>query len=289
VAPGSFSVLAAIFLWSSLGVVIRLSGVAVHVLIFYSVLVSLVVQGALISGKHYRSHIPRGRRFLRMLLIGPVALANTFTFFYALKNTTITKAVMTHYIAPVVVAFLAPLLLKEALNRRVLASIALSSAGLWVLMGFSPSAAPLAGQGGDSLGVGAGIASGFAYAFLVILVRAYARTYNPLVLAFFQNLVVFFLLAPFVGEFPREALWSFLLVGVVHSTIAPVLYFRGLRQVIAAKAAVLGYLEPVSAIILGIVFLGEYPAAPSLAGGALILYSGYMTLKEKRKDRASGA
>lgn len=281
VAPGSFSVLAAIFLWSSLGVVIRLSGVPVHVLIFYSVLVSLVLQGALISGKRYRGLIPRGRRLLRMLLIGPVALANIFTFFYALKNTTITKAVMTHYIAPVVVAFLAPLLLKEALTRRVLASIALSSLGLWVLMGFSPPVTLLDGQGGDSLGVASGIASGFAYAFLVILVRAYAKTYNPLVLAFFQNLVIFFLLAPFVRDFPREALWSFLLVGVVHSTIAPILYFRGLRQVKAAKAAVLGYLEPVSAIILGIVFLGEYPSAFSLAGGALILYSGYMTLRER--------
>jgi drug/metabolite transporter (DMT)-like permease len=282
VSRGAFYVLSAIFLWSSLGVVVRLSGVPVHVLIFYSVLVALTLQGAIISRKAYRARIPRGRGLFKVLLLGPVALLNIFTFFYALKHTTITKAMMTHYIAPVVVAMLAPFLLKEALTKRVLASLAISLAGLWVLLGAGAGTVilPVMGPHADTFGVLSGLASGFAYAFLVIMVRAYARNYHPLVLAFFQNMMIFLLLLPFAPVFPAGALWSFLLVGVVHSTIAPVLYFMGLKEVRANRAAILGYLEPVSAIILGIIFLNEHPSALSLAGGALILFSGYLTLKE---------
>jgi len=40
---GSFYIAAAILIWSSLGVVVRLSGVPAHVLIFYSALVSTAI------------------------------------------------------------------------------------------------------------------------------------------------------------------------------------------------------------------------------------------------------
>ena len=55
----SLYILFAIFLWSSLGVVVRLSGVDVHILIFYSVVVSLIVQGIILSGKNYRKEFSR--------------------------------------------------------------------------------------------------------------------------------------------------------------------------------------------------------------------------------------
>jgi drug/metabolite transporter (DMT)-like permease len=68
-------------------------------------------------------------------------------------------------------------------------------------------------------------------------------------------------------------------MGIVHSTIAPILYFKGLQHVTANKAAVLGYIEPVGAIIIGIIFLSEHPPSISLIGGALIIFSGYLTLR----------
>jgi drug/metabolite transporter (DMT)-like permease len=108
----------------------------------------------------------------------------------------------------------------------------------------------------------------------------HAQKFNPLVLAFFSNVSIAILLAPFVREIPLHALWSYLFMGIVHSTIAPILYFKGLQLVTANKAAVLGYLEPVGAIIFGMIFLWEYPTAISLIGGALIIFSGYLTLRD---------
>ena len=54
---GYLYILLAIFLWSSQGVVVRLSGVEVHILIFYSLLVSVILQGLIVSQKKYRAEI----------------------------------------------------------------------------------------------------------------------------------------------------------------------------------------------------------------------------------------
>ena len=288
---GSLYIISAIFLWSSLGVVVRLSGIDIHLLIFYSALVSVVLLSAPLIKSDYRSSIltgiaPSPNKDAKpgyLLFLGPLSLLNTFTFFYAFKNTTIANAIFAHYIAPVVVAFLAPLLLKERLTRDVIFSIVLASTGLWILLGINPL--DVLGfferPDGDALGIMSGLLSGLAYAVIIIAVRVYARSYNALSLALAQNLMICLILLPFVREFPSHALWSFLLMGAVHSTLAPVLYFKGMREVSATRTAALGYIEPLGAIVFAMIFLGEYPRAVSLLGGALILLSGYITIRQK--------
>jgi len=281
---GSLYIVSAILLWSSLGVIVRLSGVAVHILIFYASTVSVLVMGAMLLRKDYRAMVPSGKRLLYLLPLGPLSLLNTFTFFYAFKNTTISNAILTHYIAPVVVAFLAPVFLKEPLTKRVLFSVFTASVGLWVLLGISPEAVSTAWEAPtkETLGIMSGIISGFAYASIIMAARVYAQEFNPLVMAFVTNLTISLMLLPFVREFPSGALWSFLLMGVAHSTVAPILYYKGLAEVRASRAAIIGYIEPVGAIIFGMIFLGEYPALIALLGGALILFSGYLSITERR-------
>jgi drug/metabolite transporter (DMT)-like permease len=269
----SFSILLAIFLWSSLGVVVRTSGVEIHVLMFYSLVVSVIAQGIILSRKRYRNDWPDIRKMKYPVALGIISLINTFTFFYAFRNTTIANAVMTHYTAPVVVAFLAPFVLEEKLSLRILTVVCVASAGLWIMLdGFSI-------EKNQMMGIAAGLASGIAYAFIVIFLRLHSRKFTPLALAFFANITIIILLAPFVREFPLHALWAYFFMGIIHSTIAPILYFRGLQEVTANRAAVLGYLEPVCAIIISMIFLNEMPGINAIIGGMLIIFSGYLTLK----------
>jgi len=270
----SLYILLAIFLWSSLGVVVRLSNVEIHVLIFYSVIASLIVQGIFISQKRYRKEIPHIRKMIYPAVLGIVSLLNSLTFFYAFQNTTIANAVLTHYTAPVIVAFFAPFFLKEKITAKIIFVISLSSLGLWIMLnGFSPEESQLRG-------ITAGLLSGITYATTVIFLRMHSEKFNPLILVFFTNITIAILLAPFINGFPLNALWSFLFVGIVHSTIAPILYYKGLQYVSANRAAVLGYLEPVCAIIFSMLLLKEMPGAHSLIGGILIIFSGYLTVRD---------
>jgi drug/metabolite transporter (DMT)-like permease len=266
------NILLALFLWSSSGVIIRRSGIPVHVLIFYACIVSLFFLGPALLLKTGRERPPEVKTFRLPLVLGAVGLVNTFSYYFALKHTSIANAVLTHYTAPVIVAFLAPAFLREKITRRAVAAIVIASIGLYLMLnGFSFGDR-------DTAGLSAGLISGFAYAVVIILGRFLSRDFSPVLLTVVQNAVVAAGLAPFVREAPSDGLAYYLVMGILLSTVAPVLYYKGLREVAANRAAVLGYLEPVSAILLGIFFLHELPGAYSLFGGALILFSGYLTM-----------
>ncbi len=272
-----FYILFAIFLWSSLGVIIRLSPVPVHILIFYALIASSVLQGTYIFVKGLHRGIAGVMKIRYPLLLGIVSAINMLTYYFAFKETTIANAVLTHYIAPVIVAALAVVFLKEKVSWLLILAMLVASVGLWIMLnGFSLNEE-------HSAGIVAGIVSGVAYALIVILGRLYARQYHPVVLTFLVNTTIVMLLAPFVREFSQRAIWTYLLIGVVHSTIAPVLYYQGLRFVNATRTAVLGYLEPLCAILFAMFFLDEIPDIRSLGGGIMILFSGYLTVRSNHE------
>lgn len=275
----SLSILLAIFLWSSAGVVVRLAGVSETVIIFYSSIVAVVLQGILITAGGWTKYVPDRRVLKYPAMLGCVGLLNTFAFYYAFRHTTIANAVLAHYIAPVLVAFLAAYFLREKATRALVIAIALSSTGLLIMLGgFSLGSS-------DTAGIIAGLISGCSYAVLIIMARLYTQQLHPLVMSFVPNVVIIVLLVPFVREFPVHAVWSFIVMGMIHSTIAPLLYYWGMKTVTANRTAVLGYLEPVTAIIFSMLFLQEVPALKSLAGGGLIIFSGYLTLRGKAQVR----
>ncbi len=272
-----FYILLAIFLWSSLGIVIRLAAVPVHILIFYALIISGVLQGTYIIARGLYREIAAVPKIKYPLILGVVSAVNMLTYYFAFKATTVANAVLAHYTAPVIVAVLAVVFLKEKVSWLLMSAMLLASAGLWIML----NGLSLGEE--QSAGIVAGTVSGVAYALIVILGRLYSRQYHPVVLTFLVNTTIIMLLAPFIREFPRHAVWSYLFMGVVHSTIAPVLYYRGLRDVTATRTAVLGYLEPLCAILLAMFFLHEMPGIRSLYGGMLILFSGYLTIRGKHE------
>jgi len=285
---GVIKVASAVLLWSSLGVVVRTAGAEVHQIIFYSNLLSLFIIGPIVMGTGRMKRIPRGRSMLKFLVLGPATLLNTFTFLYALQNTTITNALMTHYIAPVIVAVLAAIFLGERFTFRVFFAIVLSSLGLWVMLvqgraGFMTTV--LTNMNGNELGIVSGLASGVSYALLIVLIRVLAPGEDSLVLVFFQNGMMCLMLAPFIHDFPAHAAMSIVFVGLFHSTLAPLLYVGGLKTVRANTTAILGYFEPVSAIFLGVLILGEVPGPAALVGGVLVLFAGLVAISGETADR----
>lgn len=278
-------ILSAIFLWSSLGVIIRLSGLDVHILIFLSSLISVIVSGLLFLNRKIRTHIPSKERLLPLLILGPLSLINSYSFFYSYKNTSVANAVLTHYTAPLFVALLAPLFLKEKLTLRISIAVLISMTGLWIMLDISAGDLLDLIMAGDknTRGIISGLVSGIAYAFIIITFRLFSQNYHPLILTFSQNIIIALILLPFSGldKGINQGLWAVVVMGIVHSTIAPLLYFRGMRTVTANNAAILGYLEPVCAILLGFIFLDEIIGFRTILGGSMILSAGYLTIRVK--------
>lgn len=287
---GYLKIIAAILIWSSLGIFIRKIELPNECIIFYSAMIAGVTQlilllvSGLLKEERRKNAEPRSALFL---IISPFCfVANTMLFYFAFRNTTIANAVLSHYTAPIFVAIMAPLLLKEKIKTTTWLAITLSSLGLWFILGSNNPFANISTGSRESLGIIAGAMSGLAYAFLILTVKRIASVYSSLFITFIQNGITSLILLPFVFavNVPSQAIPYLLVMGIFHSTIAPVLYVQGFRSVKANEAAVLGYFEPVGAIILAFVFLHEVPGIEALLGGVLILYSGYMIIKQRMKD-----
>ncbi|MEE9523203.1 MAG: EamA family transporter [Thermodesulfovibrionales bacterium] len=283
-----FYIVAAILIWSSLGLLVRIAQVPTHVLIFYSSSFSLLFQSVLFTSQHYRRSFPPFKKLHLIFLLSLCLLSNVFTFLFAYSKTTIANAVLTHYIAPIVVAVLAVLFLKEKITRIVFISLVLSSIGLWIMLGGATIAECIKSVfaegfhlSDDLIGITSGLFSGVAYAVLIILARVFTQRYSPYNLVFVQNTFIVLMLLPFIKVFPAEKLWIFAIMGLLHSTMAPFLYYKGLREVKASTTAVLGYLEPVGAIILSIIFLSEWPDSKAIIGGIFIIVSGYLVIRQR--------
>ena len=287
---GFFLIITALAIWSSWGLFVRWVDKPAVVIAFYNALFAMVFQGAalLMAGRRGKLHM--GRDMGAVLLLGVCGLANFLLYIYALKATTIASAAFTHYTAPVFVAVLAPLILKDRMGGGTLFALALSFAGLVLIFGRG-----LESMGGPALwGALAGTGSGLAYAFVIIILRAISRRNHPLKLAFLPAALSFIVLAPFAlmsgsaGLTLKQGL-IFLTVGLFHSTLANVVYSYGIREVKAQDAGVLGYMEAVLAISLAFLFLGETPPALAVLGGALIVVSGLVVMRQAGRGVMGGA
>ncbi len=286
---GYLKIISAILIWSSLGIFIRKIALPNYAIIFYTATIAGALQFILLaSGGLLRTAWRAGgdSRSALLLVLSPICFtANAMLFYYAFRHTTIANAVLTHYTAPVFVAILAPLLLKEKIQRITWIAITLSSLGLWFILGGKTNLSALLQGDGEHLGILAGALSGLAYAFLILIIRRIASLYPSLFITCIQNGIVAIILLPFA--FRIELLWEqvpyLLIMGVLHSTIAPLLYVQGFRSVTANEAAILGYAEPIGATILAFIFLHEVPGVSALFGGAMILFSGYLIIKARMK------
>lgn len=276
---GPLQIGAAMAIWSSWGLVVRWLPVPPWALTGYVGVVACAASAALwcAAGGRLADLWPRGHR-RALALMGLLFLVNNVCFLTAYARTTVANAVLTHYTAPVFVAVLAPLALGERVLPVTPFSLLLAAAGMGLLL----PGVHLAWEDRHLQGLLLGTLSGLAYAVLIVLARALSLRVAALPLLFVQNGVIALVLLPGLVALgvPRGSgtVWALLALGLVHATGAGLLYLAGIRRVRAQTAAILGYLEPLLAVGLAAVTLGERLAPGALAGGCLILASGALVV-----------
>jgi drug/metabolite transporter (DMT)-like permease len=195
---------------------------------------------------------------------------NSLLFFMAMQRTTLSIAVLTHYLAPVLVAALAPLVLKEAAGPRVWFALALALGGLTLLL--EPWRAPADGVlAGAALGTGSAV----FYAANVLVTKRIQKWFSPYEILGWHLpsalLVLAFFLPEGAFETPLVPLSLVACAGLLIGAFGGILYLRGLSRVPASRASVLTLLEPVVAVLVGAAVWGELLGPLAMLGGLLVL------------------
>jgi drug/metabolite transporter (DMT)-like permease len=158
-----------------------------------------------------------------------------------------------------------------------LAGMLIGLAGVAALVGID-----IGGSGGELLGAAAVLGATVGYACGPLIVKRRLAGADPLGPVTAAMGIASIILLPFgIGDFPAEApstdaLVAVVVLGLVCSALAFLLFFRLIAEVGPHRATVITYVNPVVALALGVAVLGESVTAGAVAGLLLILAGSWL-------------
>lgn len=213
-----------------------------------------------------------------MVAVGVAEALNCALYFRSISEGDIATGVVTHYLAPVIVAIVSPLL-REPMGRRAPWAAAIAFLATAAIVGFG------GGGAGTRAAAIEGAGSAIFYAALIFLSKRISGFFKPWEMVGFHDLVA----GPIIlltSRTPIRAAGTtellFLIIGaLLAGTAASGLYFYGMARIPAARVAVLSYVEPVSASLVGVVLLHEPLTAVKGVAMLVVLAAGVAVATEK--------
>ncbi len=185
-------------------------------------------------------------------------VAFQLAFFTAIQRTGVVVATVTTIgTTPVFTGLFARIYLGERLRRSWYPATAISIVGVVLLTG------DIASESVDSTGLVLAILAATAYAAQTIMIRKLVQRHPPEMVMARLFLIASMLVVPILFLRPLTWLWSVhgvgtvLYLGIVATTVAYVLFSRGLRTVGGAVAGTVSLAEPAAASLFGFMLLGE--------------------------------
>ncbi|MBH1940194.1 DMT family transporter [Mobilitalea sibirica] len=249
---------------------------------------------ALLTKKKLSIHSIKNNLLL-LLAAGAAIGFNWIFLFEAYRYTTISNATLSYYFAPVFVAFMAPFILKEKMNKTKILCVLVAMIGMFFIVEINKTSGFHKDQ---LLGIGYGLLAAILYAS-VILMNKFVKNISGLETTIIQLSMASVVLLPYIiitnpinlSDIPGKSMILLVTVGLLHTGLAYLLYFVAIRNLKAQTIASLSYIDPISAIIMSGIILGEVMSWQQMLGGVLILgatfYSELSGISVSKKSRIS--
>lgn len=205
---------------------------------------------------------------IMLALSGALLAVHWFSFFVAIRVSTVAIGLLAFSSFPLFVTFLEPLIFQEKLRGQDVITMALAVLGLILVTPSWDLSNHL------TQGVLWGGTSAFTYALLSLMSRWYVRIYPAVTVAFYQQVFAALCALPLAltwkGSISGRDLGLLVILGVIFTGLAQGLTVASLRHLRAQTVGVAYSIEPVYGIIFAWLLLHELPSARTLCGGALI-------------------
>ncbi|MFP7414415.1 DMT family transporter [Priestia filamentosa] len=216
-----------------------------------------------------------------------IALFNFF-YFEVFSQSSLSLAVTLLYTGPLFVTILSRLFFKEPLTIRKGWALVLAVTGCAFVVGLLPF-----GQGSIPMKtLVMGILSGFCYALYSIFSKPITKRYSALTITtytFFYTSIFMLLTSDIIrktDQFQSADVWvAALLLALVATVAGFAFYTSGLKHLEASKASILATIEPIIAVLTGVLFLGEQLGGWQVLGIALVLYSAILVTQGRSKAK----
>jgi drug/metabolite transporter (DMT)-like permease len=231
------------------------------------------------------------RTFLYLGFFGVAINQSCFTI--GLRYTSISHSAVIVGMGPIYTLVLAVLARVEKATWRKATGMAIAFAGIALLASGSSMSVHSASLLGDAITM----AGSLGFALYAVLGKRVADRYDTLTMTAFNHFAGAILMLPLAiyearalgpsanwRAIPWESWASTLYMALFGGALALILYFWLLRYLEASQLSAFTYLLPISATILGILWLGEKTSWDQVFGGSLALAGVYWVESGRSAD-----
>lgn len=230
--------------------------------------------------------LPQGIWWLRVIILGVL----NFSLFWWLLFISAYRlpggvAATVGAVQPLIVLFLSRWLLQTRLSWLSISAALGGIFGVAILI-LTPNAAL------DPIGIIAGLGGAFSMATGTVLSRRWQPPVTPLTFTAWQLTAGGAVLLPFALLFEPTlpSLTGINLLGLAYLTLIGgaltyIFWFRGLALLGPSSVASLGFLSPLSAVILGWALLGQQLTSLQILGMIVILLSIWANQRSEKRER----
>lgn len=268
-------------IWGSIGIFVRyINFTSSQIALVRAILGSIFLIIFSMISKESLSKEKIKSNLLVLICCGICLGFNWIFLFQAYHYTTISTATICYYLAPIIVMFLSPFLLKEKLNSVKVCCIVAAMIGMLCIVGIDKSSM---GEN-NMVGILYGLSAACFYTGVVIL-NKFLKGISGRDSAIVQLSVSAIFLLPYVIFTEKislvgvssQSIILLLVLGVVHTGIAYLLYFTVIQKIESQTVAIYSYVDPISAIFMSAIILNESMSLLQIIGGILILGSTFIS------------
>lgn len=258
-----YLVVFAVLLWSTGGLLIKLTSIDAYQLTFYrslfaalTVLILTRKQGLRINGFGLLTAV-----IYALLLI---------LFVWATKKTTAANAIFLQYTAPIYILVLAPFIIGEKFHWRDLVTVVIVLAGMSL---FFVGQLRLQDYEGNIAALFSGIFLGL---YIMLLRHPRTEGLNPAIAVIYGNFLLAIANAPaglsVIREMTYTDWFAVTFLGVFQIGLSYILFIKGVRAgTRPLDASLIGFIEPLLNPVWVFIFVGERPSQWALLGGGIII------------------
>ncbi|MDJ0925713.1 MAG: DMT family transporter [Acidimicrobiia bacterium] len=229
--------------------------------------------------------LPASHR-IEIVVAGVLLAIHWAMFFWALKLTTVAVALAVVYLGPVAAAVLAPRLLGERVPGRMYWALGVAFIGL-ILVVIREGGDTTLTSGSTLGGVMAALVSAVAIAALMLVSKAAVDEVGPLVVTTGELMTAAVVLSPWLPGAIRETVANplpLLTLGIVLTGFSFLIIWTAISELSVAAVSVMLHIEPISAVLLAMVFLDEVPDPLQWLGIGLVIAGGLIAARDATRE-----
>lgn len=231
-----------------------------------------------LSGKAIKKNL------LLLVLSGAFIGVNWILLFESYRYTTVAAATLCYYFAPIFVILASPFVLREKLDTKKIFCVLAAILGMVFVSGVITGG--FTGIRGIFLALGAAL-----FYATVILLNKKMRDISPTDMTAVQLAAAAIVVLPYslicenlgTVKFTLVHVILLLIVGIVHTGIAYVLYFGSVNKLPSGTIAVFSYIDPILSVVLSALILREAMTVYTVIGAVLILGATFISEFEFKK------